>query len=457
MTTTAPHTASPSATRPPGPKGLPLLGNALSMSGSGALSFYLQLGERFGDVVGLRAGPLPVIVLRNPEHLHHVLVKNQSNYAKGMAYDGLRLLLGQGLVTSEGELWRTQRRLMQPSFTPKAITQFFDMMVAVTERMIARWQTLGDGPLTVDDEMTDLTMSIISRAMFGVDLGASGDVVGDALRDAFAFIPERTMNPVGLPLGFPLPSHVRFRRAMRTINDFVKGKIAEARAGQQPNDALISLLLAARDEEGGGSMSEAQLQDEVLTLFFAGFETTARTLTWAIDLIARHPDVASRLGKEAREVMGERQLTLEDLFKLTYTRMVADETLRLYPPTALLARQAVKPDEIAGYHVPEKALVILVPYAAHRHPSVWPDPERFDPERFSPAAVASRPKHAFLPFASGPRICIGNNFALMEMNIALALIARRFAITLVDDTPLDVHFAGTTRPSRPLVVKLRPS
>ncbi|HEY0708882.1 MAG TPA: cytochrome P450 [Polyangia bacterium] len=450
--------ALPSHARAPGPRGLPLLGNALSMGGSGALPFYLRVGERYGDVVGLSAGPLPVFVLRNPEHLHHVLVKNQSNYKKGLAYDGLRLLLGQGLVTSEGDLWRTQRRLMQPSFTPKAITQFFAMMVEVTEQMLARWQQRGDVDLVIDDEMTGLTMSIISRALFGVDLGTERNEVGEALREAFAFIPKRTMNAVGIPLGFPLPSHLRFRRAMRTIDDFVRQMIAAGRArGAQQGDALISLLLAARDEEGGGSMSEAQLHDEILTLFFAGFETTARTLTWAIYLLARHPEVQTRLRDEARTVLGERSLGLDQLFALTYTRMVADETLRLYPPTALLARQAVSDDEIGGYRVPEKSLIILVPYAAHRHSSLWPDPERFDPERFAPEAVAARPKYAFIPFASGPRICIGNNFALMEMNVALAMLARRFSVTMVDPRPLGAQFAGTMRPDRDLVVRLGPA
>jgi cytochrome P450 len=440
--------------RAPGPRGLPLLGHALSMGGHGSLAFFLDLCERHGDVVGLSAGPVPAVVLRHPEHLHHVMVKNQANYKKGMGYDGLRLLLGQGLVTSEGELWRTQRRIMQPSFTPKAITQFFEMMVALTGRMLERWAAVRE--VTVDDEMTALTMSIITRAMFSVDLGAERQEVGVALREAFNFIPKRAMNPVGLPLGFPLPSHLRFRRAMRLIDGFVAQKIAEARARGGGAD-LISMLLAARDEEGGGAMSEAQLHDEVLTLFFAGFETTARSLTWAFYLLARHPQAAARLREDSLRVLADRAPVLGDLFTLSYARMVGDETLRLYPPTALLARQAVAADEIGGFTVPAGALIILLPYAAHRHQSVWPDPERFDPDRFTPAAVAARPRHAFVPFASGPRICIGNNFALMEMVIALAMVSRRFSMTMIDDRPLQVRFAGTTCPDRPLRVRLTPA
>jgi cytochrome P450 len=446
-------TAAEAPRSAPGPRGLPLLGNALSMGGSGALDYFVGLGARYGDVVGLAAGPMPVLALRHPEHLHHVLVKNQANYIKGMGYDGLRLLLGQGLVTSEGELWRTQRRIMQPSFTPKAITQFFSMMVEVTQQLLERWAR-AEAPLTIDDEMMALTMSIISRAMFGVDLGAGGDEVGAALRQAFAFIPTRGMSP-GLPLAFPLPRHLRFRRAMRVIDGFVARKIAEARARSGGGD-LISMLLAARDEEGGGAMSEAQLHDEVLTLFFAGFETTARSLTWAFYLLARHPEAAARLRQEVRQVLGDRDPALDDLLKLEYTRMVADETLRLYPPTALLARQAVAADQIGGFDVPAGALVILVPFAAHRHPAVWSDPDRFDPDRFAPEAAAARPRYAFVPFASGPRVCIGNNFALMEMAIALAMVAPRFSMTVLDQRPLEVRFRGTTCPDRPLQVRLRP-
>ena len=445
-----PPTAAPR--RAPGPRGLPLLGNALAMGGD-SLTYFLNVGERYGDVVGLAAGPLPALVLRHPEHLHHVLVKNQANYKKGLGYDGLRLFLGQGLVTSEGELWRTQRRIMQPSFTPKAITQFFDMMVAVTRQLRERWAAAGDAPLVVDDEMMALTMSIISRAMFSVDLGTDSEV-GSALRSAFAFIPKRGMSP-GLPLALPVPSHLRFRRAMRTIDAFVAGKVAEARA-RGGSDDLISMLLAARDEEGGGQMSEAQLHDEVLTLFFAGFETTARSLTWAFYLLGRHPRVAERLQQETRRVLGDRDPALDDLFTLAYTRMIADETLRLYPPTALLARQAVAGDEIGGFAVPPGALIILVPFAAHRHQAIWSEPERFDPDRFAPSAVAARPRYAYLPFASGPRICIGNNFALMEMVVALAMLAPRFSMTPLDDRPLEVRFSGTTCPDRPLVVRLRP-
>jgi cytochrome P450 len=202
-------------------------------------------------------------------------------------------------------------------------------------------------------------------------------------------------------------------------------------------------------------MSEAQLHDEVLTLFFAGFETTARSLTWAFYLLARHPEAAARLREEAGRVLGDRAPGLEDLFTLAYTRMVADETLRLYPPTALLARQAVAADEIGGFAVPPKALVILVPLAAHRHPAVWSEPDRFDPDRFAPAAVAARPKYAFIPFASGPRVCIGNNFALMEMVIALAMAAPRFSMRPLDERPLEIRFHGTTCPDRPLQVRLQ--
>ena len=444
-----------SARKPTGPRGLPLLGNALQMGGSDSLVYMRKIFDRYGDLVFLRAGPLPCFALRHPDHIHQVLVKNQSLYIKGMGYDGLRLLMGRGLVTSEGDLWRQQRKLMQPSFTPKAITGFFAMMVEVTEALLDRWEPLAarDEAVVMDDEMVRLTMSVIGRAMFSVDLGAERDELGDAFREAFAFIPQRSMSPLHLPLAFPLPSHRRFRRAMGLINAFIGRKIEEARRRGDEAD-LISMLLRARDPETQQPMSEAQLRDEAITLFFAGFETTARSLAWAFYLLARHPAVARRLAAEVDRCLGGRPPQLDDLMRLSFTRQIVDETMRLYPPTALLARQADQPDNLAGYPIPKGALMLLVPYLAHRHPDLWPDPEQFDPDRFRPELVAVRPKQAYIPFASGPRVCIGNNFALLEMTLALAMAAGRFRFSRPGGGRIGVRFVGTTRPDSPIVIKL---
>jgi cytochrome P450 len=448
----------------PGPSALPLLGNLLDMVGD-PLQNYIDLWQTYQDVVRFKLGPKECFLIVQPEDVHHVLVRNQRNYIKGMGYDGFRLLVGNGLVTSEGETWRRQRRLMQPSFTPRSIGQFYQMMVEITESLVARWQILAENKTTirVDDEMSQLTMSVIGQAMFGIDLGSeslSGQLerVRTAFQEAFFYIPERSLG-LSLPLALPLPSHQRFKRNLAILDEFVTERIAEGRralaAGDAESQTLLSLLLQARDEESGETMSSAQLRDEVITLFFAGFETTARSLTWGWYQLTRNPHVQQQLEAEVDRVLSKRPPTVEDLHELTYTRMVVDEVLRVYTPTALLARQNVDEDEIGGYTIPAGSLVVMMPYCTHRDPTIWPDPEVFDPERFRPEAIEERPKHAYIPFASGPRICLGNNFALMEMVLAYSMLTTRFRLEPLSDHPIGVEYRGTTQPDRPLDAKIR--
>ena len=374
--------ARPRSARAPGPRGIPLFGNVFQME-SDILKAYLGLWRRYGDVVELRFGPLSARLIAHPDHVNHVLVANQKNYLKGVGYDGLRLLVGQGLLTSEGDLWRRQRRLIQPAFTPAAVGQYFDMMVEVTRQMLHRWQPLAaaEDEVGMDLEMRRLTMTVIGRAMFGIDLGEESSAVGQALQSAFGFIPERTTRPLSLPLSVPTSRNRQFKKDLAVVDRFVAERIAAARARGHAG-TLLDLLLRARDDETRAPMTEQQLRDEVVTLFFAGFETTARSLTWAWYLLASHPEVADGLAEEAGRVLGGRDPSLGDLHRLDHTRRVVDETLRLYPPTALLARQNIDADEIGGYGLPPGTLVILMPYLVHRFPGIWDEPERFDPDRF---------------------------------------------------------------------------
>ena len=446
--------APPAHTKPPGPRGLPVVGSALQMGSRNVLMNYVALQQEYGDIVYVKLGPLNGYILSSPDYVHHVLVKNQKNYIKGIGYDGLRLLVGQGVLTSEGEVWRQQRRLMQPPFTPTAIMQFADMMIEITQRLLDRWEPYADRGevLTLDAEMLHLTMSIIGRAMFSIDLGKESKEVGAAFEEAFGFIPSRS--GLALPLALPLPAHRRFQANLEIINRFIDERIAEGRRtpGQEN---LLSMLLRARDEETGQVLSETDLRDEVVTLFFAGFETTARSLTWGWYLLAQHPEVQAKLAAEADQVLQGRAPTIDDLFQLNYTRQVVDETLRLYPPTALLARQNVEADEIGGYSIPPNSMIILVPYLVHRYPGLWPDPERFDPERFTPQASEARPKTAYIPFASGPRVCLGNNFALLEMVYAISMAAGRYRLEMAQDEEIPFELLGTMRPTKPLQVKVQ--
>ena len=436
---------------PPGPPGLPLIGNALQMTPQD-MTKLLALRRDFGDIVYMKVGPLNAYWLFNPDHIHHVLVKNQKNYIKGSGYDGLRLMLGQGLVTSDNEAWMQDRRLMSPFFTPTAITRYTTMMVEAIQAMLDRWENAANSgrPIHVDEEMMRLTMSVIGRAMFSIDLGEEMEEVGKALREAFSFIPSRASLSGMVPLSFPLPSHRRFQSNMKIIEAFIAARIAQGR--KQGGDNILSTLLKAQDNETGYRLSDQQLRDEVTTLFFAGFETTARSLAWGWYLVGKHPQVAARLAEESRRELG--QGAAVDVSRLKYSRMVVDETLRIYPPTALLARQNVEEDTIAGYTIPAGSMVVLSPYVVHRYPGIWEDPEKFDPERFNAGQVAARPKPVYIPFASGPRVCLGNSFALLEMVLTLSMATARYKLTPAQPGEVVEQLVGTLRPSRDLWMKV---
>jgi cytochrome P450 len=325
------------------------------------------------------------------------------------------------------------------------------MMTEVTESLLNRWEKAADSgqPVNIDAEMMRLTTSVIGRTLFDIDLSEELTEVGHAFQEAFKFIPGRTMNPFKLPLSVPLPSHRRFQNSMEIIEAFVAERMAEKRKNGL-DDSFISQMLRAQDEETGRQMTDEQLRDEIVTLFFAGFETTARSLTWLWYLLGRHKDVVAKIEAEVDRVLAGRAPTVEDLYQLTYSRMVVDEVLRLYPPVAVRPRQPNEDDEIGGYQIPAGSLLLLVTSVAHRYPSIWDDPEKFIPERFSAEAVKERPKSAYVPFANGQRICLGNSFALLEMVIACAMTASRFRLEPVSPEAIPIHFSGTTKPAKPV-------
>ena len=447
-------TVFPVLQEPPGPEGLPLVGSIFRINPKRNILFnFIDLWRDFGDLCHVKLGPLHLYLVVKPEHVHHVLVRNPDNYIKGNGYNGFRLLVGQGLVTSDGDLWRQQRRIMQPSFTPRATAQFVDVMVNAIDRTVDRWQdvALTGQPLHIDDEMARLTMSVISQTIFGVDLGAESGVVSQAFHEAFAFVTARTMSAFALPLAWPLPSHRRFRRNRQIIDDFVQSQIAKGRQ-RDAQDNLLAILLQATDEATGQRMSDEQVRDEVVTLFLAGFETTARSLTWGWYLLDQHPEIVQRLEAEVDAALGKRSPTLADLPALPYTRMVVDEILRLYPPAGMLARQVVAEDVIDGYRIPGNSIVMLIPFMTHRYPGVWENPEAFIPERFAPEAAGQRPKSAYIPFSGGARICLGNHFALAEMVFSYAMLIARYRLHRTSQEPIGYGFHGSICPTSPLLM-----
>lgn len=450
----APGQSLPGRT-PPGPK-VSLLKMFFRPRPTDRLARLLKMRAEYGDIVYSKIGPLHNYTLFGPEYVYHVLVNNQKNYIKGMGYNGIRLMLGQGLLTSDGDLWKRQRRLMSPHFTPLATLDFSDMMAETVGHHLEPWEQAArqNQPLQMDMEMMRLTMSIIGRALFSMDLGREPTEIGLALESAFAFIPKRALGLFNPPLWLPLPDHRRFAHDLKTIDQFIYDQIAEGRRHPE-RENFLSVMLKVQDSETGQGMSDRQLRDEVITLFFAGFETTARTLTWTWYLLSRRPDVIEKIRAEADQVLSNgRPASSADLERLVYARMVVDETLRLYPPTAVLARQNIAADEIGGYLIPPKSLVSLSPYAVHRTPELWPDPDRFDPERFSAENAAGRPKFAYIPFAAGPRICLGNSFALMEMVYTVAMAAQRFDVRQAVDEDIPGNLGGTIRPQKPIDLRV---
>jgi len=441
----------------PGPRGSFLLGSLPEMQRKGQLLQMMDAWREYGDVVRFKMGPLVQHLFVRPEHVKHILLTHQQNYSKGIGFAKVKFALGNGLFVSEGDLWRQQRRLMHPPFTARAVEQFAQEMVEATDEMLDRWEpfaTRGEA-LDVNQEMMRLAMDIIGRTMFGKEVGREAIAAAQAFSFVLEYVGKRTVTLFDIPRFIPIPDNRRFNRAMDLLKTYI-GEIISARQGETEERLdLLSLLLHARDEETGQGMSVNQLHDEVLTIFFAGHETTAQTLTWAWFLLSQHPDVAHRLHEEV-DALGGRPPTLADLPQLPYARMIVEETMRLYPPVWAFPRDAIEEDEIGGYHIPKGSMVLVSQYLTHRHPEFWDNPEIFDPERFTPERSEGRPRYAFFPFGVGPRICLGIHFAYLEAHLVLATVAQRYRLDLVPGHPVEAKAVGTLRPIHGVRMTLHP-
>jgi cytochrome P450 len=411
-----------------------------------------------GDVVRMRALPgFYWYLISHPSGIERILQTNQHNYPKGKLFNKpMSLIVGRGLLTSEGEFWRRQRRLAQPAFHRQRISALGDLMTRTTEETLDNWDSYASTGAVIDiaDEMMRLTLRIAGQTLLSVDTGQDARRFGPALRVAFEHVNHRMSIPWALPEYIPTPRNLRFRKAKQELDEVVYGIIKARRHSNVDNGDLLSMLLLARDEDTGEGMSDEQLRDEVMTILIAGHETGAAALTWSWYLLARNPDVENRLVGELQKVLGGRTPAVEDLPKLPYSKMIFEETMRLYPPAWGLPRQSLHPDEIGGYEIPGKALVVVSQYVTHRHPDFWQNPEAFIPERFSPENSEGRPRFAYFPFGGGARQCIGNQFAIMEAQLILATVAQRYRIQLADDQEVDPDPTFTLRPRNGVKVKL---
>ncbi|WP_169977926.1 cytochrome P450 [Tautonia rosea] len=439
--------------RPPGPTGRWLSGNIQPFRND-RLAFLTDCAQRFGDVVALRLGPRRIWALNHPDLVEDVLVRHNRIFTKHFALRAAKPTLGEGLLTSEGEFWRRQRRLSQPAFHRDRIAGYGDVMVAYTDRMLRSW---ADGQQRdAQADMMQLTLEIVAKTLFDADIVKGAADIAEAMEVLMVNFTRKVNRLVPLPGWLPVPENFRFWRAMGVVNQTLDAIISGRRREERDRGDLLSMLLLASDPEGDGSgMSDRQLRDEVVTLFMAGHETTANTLAWAWLLLAKHPEIEARLHDELDEVLDDgRPPTVADLPRLRYTDMVITETLRVLPTVWLLGREATEEVEIGGYKAPTGTTMWMSQWVIHRDPRWFDEPETFLPDRWADGLARRLPRYAYFPFGGGPRICIGNHFAQMEAVLLLATIARRFRLIVPEGfTPRPIP-TMTLRPEGGLPVQL---
>ena len=450
-------TAGVAAGRPPGPRGLPVLGMLLAIRRD-PTAVFMDAARRFGEVAYLKIGPRRGYLLTNPADVRHVLQDNAANYRKSPLYDKLRQSLGNGLLTSEGAFWLRQRRIAQPAFHRQRIAALAGVMAEAVREIGVDWEAIASTrqPVDIGDEMMRLTRTVVLRTLLGANLGPFASRIDGAWKVMNEHIGDSFWS-LGLTDGWPTPRNRRFQAARAVLRGAVEYAIRQRREHASEGDDLLSMLMDARDEDTGESMTDEQLRVEVTTFLLAGQETTSLALTWTFYLLSQHAAVRERLEAELDVVLCGRPPAYPDLPNLPFTRRVVDEAMRLYPPAWGFSRQALGDDELGGYRLPRGWLAFLIPYVLHRHPAYWPEPDRFDPDRFLPERSAERPKFAYLPFGAGPRQCIGNQFALLEAHLAVATLAQAYRLDLVPGHTVEPWPLITLRPrfGMPMTIERR--
>lgn len=432
--------------QPPGPDGLPLLGNTHQFLRDPP-AFYDHVAATYGDVVTYEVMGERGYMVRHPDDIEQVLVTDSDRFVKGQIFqETLEPILGNGLVVAEGDLWERQRMLLQPAFTPQRIQSYTEDMVTYTESMLDGWQ---DGEtVRLTEELKSLTLQILASALFDRDIRGEDTVVHDAA-DAIIDRVDPSSVVSHLPMWVPHPTNWRAKRALSDLDDYIDRLIAERRADDAAHDDLLTILLHAETEDGEG-MSDEQLRDELVTFLFAGHETTSMTLTYTLYLLAEHPEARERLHAELGDVLGGATPTVEDIFELEYTEWAIKEAMRIIPPVFTLFREPTEDVEIGGYTIPEGRLVVLPQWVVHRDARWYEDPRSYRPGRWADDLEAELPDYAYFPFGGGPRHCIGMRFAMTEMQLVLATLAQRVDLDTAFEGELGFQVSATTQPDRPV-------
>ncbi|TYP78328.1 MULTISPECIES: cytochrome P450 [Nitrosomonas] len=427
-------------------KGDFLLGNLRQMIANPLQAFY-GWQQNYGDLVSFRLAARQFYLFSHPKLVEQALIRQSDVFVKTYNPEkptGLALILGQGLVTSQGDLWQRQRRLMQPVFQRSNVTTLLPQMATAGNNMLARWRQLGEGAqVNLSGEMMRLTLEVITQTMFSTSVLDKIEQIAPSLEILLRYAAKTIANPLTLPLYVPTPANRKFKQALEIIDNVIYGMIDQRRTAPSGQNDLLDMLLKARDDNNGEKMTDRQVRDEVITIFSAGHETTANLLSWTLYLLVRHPGALARLREELDRLLQGKIPNAADLQQLVYTRAVLSESMRLRPPASFLLRKVSKDTEVDDYFLKAGRLAIFSIFNLHHHADFWPQPEQFDPERF---LVSQNRRYSFIPFGTGERICIGSHFALMESQLLLCMIIQHCDLQLLDPDEVEIEMAITLRP-----------
>lgn len=427
---------------PPGPKGNVLLNKNFDLK-NGLLEYLEQDVKNYPKISRGKVGPFWYVNVSEPDYIEHIFT-NREIYIKGRDNDNLKFLLGNGLLTNKGDFWMKQRRLMQPIFHKQRLQGFVQKISESTNNMLREWE--GSKQVDVHAAMTKVTLDIVGQTLMSANLSGDFKKVSDAVGVVMEGMIARTRSFVRLPYWLPTQRNIAMKKNRAVLDETIRDIINSRRADTKQYDDLLTMLLEVEDADTAERMTDDQLRDEVITIFLAGHETTANALAFTFYLLARHPEARERIAKEVKDVIGDNELSYEQLNKLEYTTMVIKEAMRLYPPAWGIVRQAAQDDVIGDFKITKGDTIVLSPYAVQRSERIWPEPTKFDPERFSAERGKAIHRYAWFPFGGGARLCIGNNFAMMEMQIIVALLCSKYKLTLPDNFKLELEPLVTLRP-----------
>jgi cytochrome P450 len=427
---------------PPGPKGNFLTGN-LSEFRRDPLGFLTTCAREYGPIVRLRFGRMRVYLVNEPDYIKKVLVDNHRNFIKAKPLRAHRRILGDGLLTSDGDSWVRQRRFAQPAFHRKKIADYGETMVSYTEQMLSRWKE--GNVFDIHEEVKSLTLAIVGKTLFNTDVADEANALGSALKSVMQKHEARRGLSGLVPQAIPTPANIRYERAIRNLNRIIYRIIRRRRTTGEDSGDLLSMLLHARDEDGS-KMTDEQLRDEAMSLFLGGYDTPALAVSWILYLLSQNRRVENKLMNELETVLDGRAPNVDDLPQLCYTDMIIKEGMRLYPPAWNINREAIEDCEIGGYHVPSGTLLIMSQWVIHRDERFFSNPAEFIPERWQDSSIRRLPEYAYFPFGGGPRTCIGNSYAMMETPLIVSTILKRFRLALVPGFPVIPWPSLTLRP-----------